>query len=90
MSRLPLPDGPDRETVKAKVRAATLTGAPPASVHTYLCVTLSAAGEVLMASNADEPLLTALLQGLLASIADGLLDGDEAAPAGPAERPEHN
>lgn len=89
MSRLPLPDAPDRETARQKIRAAQMCGMDPADVVGYLCVAIRQDGSAELASNGGPDMIAGVCRTLA-----GMADNGDLPAAVPgqdqAEPPEQN
>jgi hypothetical protein len=81
-----MPDAPDRRTARQMIRAAQMTGADPAAVLFYMCVTVSKSGDLEMAGNVSEEQLGYILGHLTEQLEAGGLRREEPGQEAP-ERP---
>lgn len=86
MTRIPVPDAPDRQTAKQMIRAAVMTGADPAAVLFYMCVTVSKSGDLEMAGNISEEQLGYMLRTLTEQLEAGKLRREEPEDQAPERR----
>lgn len=77
MTKLPMPDAPDRQTARQMLRAAQMTGADVAEITHYVCLAVTKSGDVEMAGNVSEQQLGYLLGVLTEQLESGALRREE-------------